>query len=132
MRTSLTTVALFGTLTTLAPAALAQTADPAVAASVPAPSAVDSDPNIDRGFLLPTAMTQPAGTLTYNNYELLLHGITYGLTDRVQLSATVLSPITKDMPFFGTRRGQGPRLHRRAPAPGAAGLGHLRPPVRRR
>jgi hypothetical protein len=129
MRTSLTTVALLGSLTTLAPAALAQTAEPAVTASAPAaPSAVDNDPNIDRGFLLPTAMTQPAGSLTYNNYELLLHGITYGLTDRVQLSATVLSPITKDMPFFGTasvkgRLYTGERLH--LALQGSATYGHL-------
>ena len=46
-------------------------------------------------------MTQPAGSVTYNNYELLLHGITYGITDRVQASVTVLSPIVKDMPFVG-------------------------------
>jgi hypothetical protein len=50
---------------------------------------------------LPTAMTQPAGSVTYNNYELLLHGITVGITDRVQGSVTVLSPIVKDMPFVG-------------------------------
>lgn len=62
---------------------------------------IDSDPNIDRGFLLPTAMTQPAGSLTYNNYELLLHGLTYGITDNVQASLTVLSPIVDDMPFVG-------------------------------
>ena len=46
-------------------------------------------------------MTQPAGSVTYNNYELLLHGITYGITDRVQASVTVLSPIVQDMPFVG-------------------------------
>jgi hypothetical protein len=28
----------------------------------------EADVNIDRGLLLPTAMTQPAGSLTYNNY----------------------------------------------------------------
>jgi hypothetical protein len=60
-----------------------------------------ADPNIDRGFLQPTAMTQPAGSLTYNNYELLLHGLTYGITDKVQVSATVLAPLFKDMPFVG-------------------------------
>jgi hypothetical protein len=59
------------------------------------------DPNIDRAFLLPTAMTQPAGSATYNNYELLLHGFTYGITDRAQVSVTVLGPITKDVPFVG-------------------------------
>ena len=70
-------------------------------ASSGAGPAVAADPNLDRGFVLPTAMTQPAGTITYNNYELLLHGLTYGITDKLQVSATVLSPITKDMPFFG-------------------------------
>jgi hypothetical protein len=72
-----------------------------LSASPAPPSGVTADANIDRGFILPTAMTQPKGTLTYNNYELLLHGLTYGLTDRVQLTATVLSPIVNDMPFIG-------------------------------
>ncbi len=69
--------------------------------ATPAAGATSSDPNIDRGFLLPTAMTQPAGSVTYNNYELLLHGVSYGITDRVQASVTVLSPIVRDMPFVG-------------------------------
>jgi len=88
----------------LTSASLARADEPASAAhaSAPAePAGTGADPNIDRGFLLPTAMTQPQGTVTYNNYELLLHGVTYGLTDRVQLTATVLSPITKDIPLFG-------------------------------
>ena len=72
-------------------------AAPATAAA----GATAADPNIDRGFLLPTAMTQPAGSITYNNYELLLHGVTVGITDRVQGSVTVLSPIVRDMPFVG-------------------------------
>jgi hypothetical protein len=82
----------------------------------PGATAAAGDPNIDRGFVLPTAMTQPAGSITYNNYELLLHGVSYGLTDRMQLSATVLAPIIKDMPFvgFASLKGQvynGARLH---------------------
>jgi hypothetical protein len=71
------------------------------APATPAAAAIAADPNIDRGFLLPTAMTQPAGSITYNNYELLLHGVSYGITDRVQASLTVLSPIVRDMPFVG-------------------------------
>ena len=71
------------------------------APATPAAGATAADPNIDRGFLLPTAMTQPAGSVTYNNYELLLHGVTVGITDRVQGSVTVLSPIVRDMPFVG-------------------------------
>jgi hypothetical protein len=76
---------------------------PSTVVAQPAPQAAPAadDPNIDRAFLEPTAMTQPAGSLTYNNYELLLHGFTYGITDRVQTSLTVLSPIVKDMPLLG-------------------------------
>lgn len=46
-------------------------------------------------------MTQPRGTFTYNNYELLLHGLSYGVTNNLQVSLTVLSPIANDIPFFG-------------------------------
>jgi len=81
----------------------ASTPEPVVTAAPASPAArgTSDDPNIDRGFLLPTAMTQPAGSLTYNNYELLLHGVTYGITDNVQASITVLSPIVQDMPLIG-------------------------------
>ena len=113
--TNKTTVVLFTAFTaaatlTATSAAHAQVAatPPAGAANVvaaspaaPATGATSADPNIDRGLLLPTAMTQPAGSVTYNNYELLLHGVTYGITDRVQGSVTVLSPIVRDMPFVG-------------------------------
>jgi hypothetical protein len=90
---------------------------PLAVATAPADAAsTGADPNLDRGFLLPTAMTQPAGSLTYNNYELLLHGVTYGVTDNVQVSATVLAPIVKEMPLVGlasikARLYRGDRLH---------------------
>src|SRR6185503_6351501 len=60
-------------------------------------------PNIDRGFIQPTALTQPAGKLTYNNYELLIHGLTYGLTERLQVSVTALlvPPVLKGSLFVG-------------------------------
>lgn len=87
-----------------------------VAAPSPDTRAAADDPNIDRGFLLPTAMTQPAGSGTYNNYELLLHGFTYGITDGLQASVTVLAPITTDVPFVGIAALKGqvistPRFH---------------------
>lgn len=66
-----------------------------------APPPAAADPNIDRGFIQPTAMTQPRGSLTYNNYELVLHGLTYGITDHLQTSVTVMAPLVRDMPFFG-------------------------------
>ena len=110
-----------------APVALAADGEPP-ATVVAAPTAAQGtadDPNIDRAFLLPTAMTQPAGSATYNNYELLLHGFTYGVTDRVQATLTVLAPIVKDMPFFGIVAGKWqvaslPRLH--VAVQGSAGL----------
>jgi hypothetical protein len=88
----------------------------AVAAPQPLAPGVGEDPNVDRAILLPTAMTQPAGSVTYNNYELLLHGITYGVTDNIQTTFTVLAPITKDIPLLGfaSVKGQlavGDRLH---------------------
>ena len=73
-------------------------------------------------------MTQPAGSITYNNYELLLHGISYGITDRVQASVTVLSPIVRDMPFVGFAAVKGrvvatDRFH--LALQGSLGWGHL-------
>jgi hypothetical protein len=82
---------------------LSASSQTAVAQAAPtgASAAAASDPNIDRAFLQPTAMTQPAGTITYNNYELILHGVTYGVTDNVQTTLTVLSPLSSDMPLLG-------------------------------
>ena len=31
--------------------------------------------------------SQPAGTLTYNNYELLIHGLTYGINEHTQVTS---------------------------------------------
>jgi hypothetical protein len=135
-KTTIALVTAFTAATTLASAsaAHAQTAqqtdqDNVVhgALASPAATATATDPNIDRGFLLPTAMTQPAGSVTYNNYELLLHGVTYGITDRVQASVTVLSPIVRDMPFVGFAAVKGrvvatPRFN--LALQGSLGLGH--------
>jgi hypothetical protein len=65
----------------------------------PAARGAYDDPNLDRSFLVPTAMTQPKGSLTYSNYELALHGLTYGFTDRLQGSLTILPPYVDDIPF---------------------------------
>jgi hypothetical protein len=108
MKTTMTIVALSAVLAAAA-TARAQSAAPtdpespttATARASGPPAEVGADPNIDRGFILPTAMNQPAGSGTYNNYELLLHGFTYGITNRAQFTVTVLSPIVKDMPFLG-------------------------------
>lgn len=104
MSNKISSVLLAAVVLSAASVAQAQsvTTDPAgVVTGSRGASVAASDPNVDRGFLLPTALTQPAGSVTYNNYELLLHGLTYGVTDRIQATLTVLSPITTDMPFVG-------------------------------
>jgi len=53
--------------------------------------AIATDPASDRAWLSPTPETQRRGSWTYNNYELVVHGLSYGLTDRLQLTA-VLKP----------------------------------------
>jgi hypothetical protein len=58
-----------------------------------------SDAAIDRNILLPSAETISAGDLTFNDYELVLAGFSYGITDDMQLSLTTLLPITTDIPF---------------------------------
>lgn len=54
------------------------------------------DASIDRGWLMPTAMTQPAGSIAFRATEILHMGVVYAPTDRLQLSATLLTPVTKD------------------------------------
>jgi hypothetical protein len=66
----------------------------------PAPG-LREDPHIDRAWFSPTAMTQPAGTFSFNSYELVLLGLTYGVTDSFQLSAITLPPYVEDIPFVG-------------------------------
>ncbi|MBI4510410.1 MAG: hypothetical protein HY698_12305 [Deltaproteobacteria bacterium] len=63
------------------------------------PSGALADPNIDRSFVMPTAETQPKGALVFNDYELLLMGLTYGVTDNFQITGTTLVPIARDMPL---------------------------------
>jgi hypothetical protein len=78
--------------------------DPSLALAAPAdegagavdPGAVE-DPHADRTVLLPTALTQPAGSFSISSYELVFAGLTYGITDRLQVSTTVLLT-----PFMGT------------------------------
>ncbi len=55
------------------------------------------DANVDRSWFMPTAMTQPAGTLPFSTYELMLMAISYAPIDRLQLTATFLAPVVPDM-----------------------------------
>jgi hypothetical protein len=49
-----------------------------------------SDASSDRNILFSTAETLPAGSVTVNDYEILLLGASVGLTDRVTLTAGFL------------------------------------------
>ena len=70
-----------------------------------APGPVDQgvleDPNADRAWLAPTALTQPAGSWSFNDYELAMVGLTYGVTDTFQISGSTLLPLVRDQPFYG-------------------------------
>ncbi len=62
----------------------------------------ESDAAIDRNILLPSAEIGPAGEITFNSYELILAGLSYGFTDRTQGTLTLLLPITTDIPLLIT------------------------------
>lgn len=68
----------------------------------PADIRKDADASVDRNLLLPSAETVRAGDLTFNSYELFLAGLTYGITDNLQISVSGLLPLFKDMPVVGT------------------------------
>ena len=67
------------------------------------PSTVDKgiveDANAGRSWLSPTALTEPAGTWSFSDFELLMAAIHYSPTDQLSLSATTLLPITEDFPI---------------------------------
>lgn len=57
---------------------------------------IENDPNMDSAWLAPTGLTMPKGKWAFHDQELFLVGLSYGVTDRLQLSATTLVPITSD------------------------------------
>jgi hypothetical protein len=74
--------------------------DPVTRAGVAGSQAPTSpvDSTRDRAFLLPTADTLPAGSLVYNDYELVLMGLTYAIRDGLQITATTLVPLISNFP----------------------------------
>lgn len=74
----------------------ASAAEPVIGAAAPAPTDAAEDPNLDRGFLLPTGETQPAGSVVFHSTELLLAGLSYGVTDWAQVAVTALVPVLDD------------------------------------
>lgn len=68
---------------------------------------VVQDANSGRNWLVPTALTPPAGTWSFSDFQLFFASLGYAVTDRFTLSATVLMPIIEDMPFFGFASAKG-------------------------
>jgi hypothetical protein len=58
------------------------------------------DANAGRSWIAPTALTEPAGTWSFSDFELLAVSLAYSFTDQLSISATSLLPIVEDMPFF--------------------------------
>jgi hypothetical protein len=84
-----------------APQSGAPVADPSLAAGSKTTEPLDADPpgldqgtavdpHGDRAVLLPTALTQPAGSFSISSYDLFFAGLTFGITDRLQVSTTAL------------------------------------------
>ena len=51
--------------------------------------------HVDRVVLMPTAQTQPRGTLFISDYEIVVPSVGYALSDRVQIAATGLSDFSQ-------------------------------------
>ena len=68
---------------------------------------VVQDANAGRNWLTPTALTPPAGTWSFSDFQLFFGSLGYAVTDRFTLSATILMPVIEDMPFFGIASAKG-------------------------
>jgi hypothetical protein len=62
---------------------------------------VFEDANSGRGWFMPTALSAPAGTFSFSDYELLFVGLGYSITDHFDVSAATMIPIAKGQPFVG-------------------------------
>jgi hypothetical protein len=79
---------------------------------VPAPAGdvdqgVLEDANSGRAWLAPTALTAPKGSVSFTDSELILVGLTYGVTDRFQIGVGTMVPMFKGQPFIGTLTAKG-------------------------
>ena len=84
-------------------AQVAPAPDPMIAPAPPAPTVprgIVEDANAGRGWVMPTALTEPAGTWSFSDFELLMISIGYSVTDDLSLSASTLLPLTEDFPFW--------------------------------
>jgi hypothetical protein len=94
---------LASTLAALLSTTALATAQPPEVAAAPVPDrAPTEDPNVDRTFFLPTAETQPAGSVTISNYDLVVFDLSVALTDRLQIGETafMVLPFTETKLFL--------------------------------
>jgi hypothetical protein len=61
---------------------------------------VMNDANAGRGWMTPTALTEPGGTWSVSDYELFLLQIGYAINDQLSISATTIPPLTQDFPLW--------------------------------
>lgn len=59
------------------------------------------DASADRAWLAPTAHTQPKGSWSFSDHELFVVGLGYGVTDKLQVSASTVIPVSDDFAFVG-------------------------------
>ena len=62
---------------------------------------VVEDANAGRSFMIPTALTAPAGTWSISDYELFAIGFNYAITDQIDVGAATLIPISSTEPLVG-------------------------------
>ncbi|MEO6777068.1 MAG: hypothetical protein ABI467_29320 [Kofleriaceae bacterium] len=55
--------------------------------------------------IMPTALTPPAGTWSFEDDELLMIGVSYAVTDQLLISATTMIPVTSDF-YWGFLSGK--------------------------
>ncbi len=75
---------------------------PAVAAPAPeVTTTVDpgtlEDANAGRVAIMPTALTPPKGTFSFEDWELFLISASYAVTDQLVISGTTMVPVTSDV-----------------------------------
>jgi hypothetical protein len=82
------------------PAAPMQPPPPPVEPESTVDKGIVDDANAGRSWVAPTALTEPAGTWSFSDYELFLATLHYSPSDQLSLSATTLLPVFGEMPFW--------------------------------
>jgi hypothetical protein len=67
--------------------------------TTPADMRKRADPSADRSLLFSSAETLHQGDVTINSYELIGLGVSYGITDSIELSGSTIIPAWRDAPL---------------------------------